>query len=460
MIPDLSGYGLRCCDKWLGLAKSLSAFGIALQQIRANAAAGPNWTELKSIWLAVSWDVVSRINFSKPGSPIPQGGAAVSPVSPGRIKQLDGVRGVAAMIVVVFHFLCLLQPGVVPDMTPTPVFLADTPVAILWNGPFAVSIFFVLSGFVIAGAAERRNERVITNMVTRYIRLAVPVLASVILAWILLSIFPTATVDLGKVLNEPSRWLTYTYQGEIPPLYIAVMEGLVTNFLSGESLFNNVLWTMRIELIGSFLIFGIYWLSAGKARMLILAFTGIVIFVLIEPAYLAFVLGALIHEANIRGLLIKSGNFLPYLIFAGGIILGSPGLGTAERWGLPDVPWRLTIGNPHGLIAVFAAALLIIAIISSSRLGRYFSTHLCQWLGRISFSLYLVHVPLLYTLVAATYVNIESNLYVMATAYFCITLSLAHVFTIFVDEPALRLLPHVRRRIQRCDEIFHLKRVT
>ena len=378
----------------------------------------------------------------------------------GRIKPLDGLRGVAAMIVVVFHILCLLYPFAVPSMTPGPIYLADTPIGILWNGPFAVSIFFVLSGFVIAAAAERRREMLVTNIITRYFRLAVPVCASVMLAWALLSLFPIAAMELGKVVSEPSRWLNYTYQGEIPSLSVAVMDGLVTNFLRGKSDFNNVLWTMRIELIGSIGIFFIYWVCKGKTRITFLALSSIALSYFLYSPYVAFTLGALLYEAYVRGILKNIGKTLPYFALIVGIVLGAAGQGATERLDLPVINWRLLVGDSKGLVPVFSATLIIFAVISLPGIGRIFSTPLPQWLGRISFALYLVHVPLLYTLVAATYVRMELSLLVLIPAYFGVTLALAHIFTIGVDEPALRLLKRIRLKLQRCDVFFKITRAT
>ena len=358
------------------------------------------------------------------------------------------------MVVAVFHFFCLLMPSFVPDYSQTPVRLADTPLGILWNGPFAVSVFFVLSGFVIAGAAERRHDLLISNIITRYLRLAVPVSASVLLAWMLLSILPTAAADLHDAVKNPSAWIGKTHQGNIPSFGAAIFDGVIANFARGGSMFNNVLWTMKIELIGSIGIFGIYWFSAGRARVILLAFVVFFVPVLTSPNYMAFVLGALIFEAHTRNRIRMLPSWMTWIAFAAGVALGAAGPGTAERWGLPDLPWKLAIGYSGGIIPVLAAALILFAVIALPGLARFFSAPLLRWMGRISFGLYLVHAPLLYTLVAVAYVRLDWPVAMLASAYLLVALTLAHLLTILIDEPTLRFLKPVRARLISFDRIL------
>ena len=88
-----------------------------------------------------------------------------------RLAALDGLRGIAALVVVCFHFAAAFLPSLIPDQTDHPCWVADTPIGILFNGPFSVSIFFVLSGFVIAQAAARRRDPIYINIPLRYLRL-------------------------------------------------------------------------------------------------------------------------------------------------------------------------------------------------------------------------------------------------------------------------------------------------
>lgn len=327
-------------------------------------------------------------------------------------------------------------------MTPEPIWVSDTPLGLVWNGRFAVSIFFVLSGFVIAGAAERQPGWIGTKLVLRYLRLALPVFVSVLLAWCLLSIFPTAASDLSASMADPSRWLDYTHQGDIPTLWRAAADGFVGNFLRGGSMFNNVLWTMQIELFGSFGLFIFYWLAPRRHRIALLAVGGVAILILVHDAYLAFVFGALLYEAHMRAALRNLPIVLAVVALIAGVVLGAPGPGWSERWGLDFIPEKWMVGYPDGVIPVLAATFLLCAILKLPMCQRALSASIPRWLGRISFSLYLVHVPLLYTLVAFAYVRFDIHPGTLAALYGIITLTLAHYFTIAVDLRVLTLLKY------------------
>ena|SRR6516164_4306157 len=129
----------------------------------------------------------------------------------GRLRQLDGLRGLAALVVVIFHFLSAFAPNFIPDQIDTPYVLADTPFGIFFNGPFSVSIFFVLSGFVVSNAAAKRRSPIYLNLALRYVRLAVPVLFSVIFAWMLLELMPTATLSLDAASRCSSCFFSRLY---------------------------------------------------------------------------------------------------------------------------------------------------------------------------------------------------------------------------------------------------------
>lgn len=352
------------------------------------------------------------------------------------------------MVVVVFHFMAMLYPNLVPGFTDHPAVIADTPLGILWNGPFAVFVFFSLSGFVIAGSAARRRDQFFSNSLARYFRLAIPMLFSILIAYGWLLIFPNATSIYMSTLESPSRWLLYTQQAPLPPILEVFYEGAVGSFISGSSELNNVLWTMQIELLGSLSLFFIYWLSGSSNICLLALFLVFSYFGLefLGVAYLCFVFGALLYEAERHRALDRTPTWLPATTLFIGVMIGAPGPGFVDRVGLEALPAWLHLGNDRGLVPVIASILILFSVMKFSLLARAFSGRASQWLGRLSFSLYLVHVPILYTIVAWERITFDLPLFTIFCLYFIISIFLSIFFYYAIDRPTLRLITFVRKR--------------
>jgi peptidoglycan/LPS O-acetylase OafA/YrhL len=95
--------------------------------------------------------------------------------SGGKLAELDGLRGVAAVIVVAWHFIFAFLPeriGILPPFDPN-AGLVGNPAFALVDGPGAVMLFFVLSGYVLPLAYFRsgRMEVVLRAVAKRWFRL-------------------------------------------------------------------------------------------------------------------------------------------------------------------------------------------------------------------------------------------------------------------------------------------------
>lgn len=366
---------------------------------------------------------------------------------PERFESLDGLRGVAALAVVFFHFFSAYVPSLLPEQTGHPWWGTDTPLAILYNGGFAVSVFFVLSGFVIANSAAARRLPVWFNLCARYVRLALPVLAGTLFGWALLALSPHTVAALKAV--EDHEWLKWVYDGGEPNIYWAVKDALIGVFIHGSSKFNNVLWTMKIELLGSLAIYLLYGIVGAQYRVpsLVIAALASVI-ALRKPEFAAFAIGALIREAYVVGRL--SGRWAwPALIF--GVIFGAMMEGYGERLGFTvALPHMLALGEPHQIWHVAAAAALVCAVLVSSKMKRMLSTQSTRFLGDISFGLYLVHVPLLYTLFVPLYLVARGDAIAMAillVVFVATSLVAGWLFTRLVDRPTIALIRRARSAI-------------
>jgi peptidoglycan/LPS O-acetylase OafA/YrhL len=361
-----------------------------------------------------------------------------------RVNHLDGLRGIAALTVVVFHYLSAFVPALTPDQTANPYWLSDTPLAVLFNGPFAVVVFFVLSGFVVSKAAHR-NDPLPLTVALRYLRLTIPMLASGILAWLLLTTFPVEASKLGALTGTP--WLTKTFNGHIPSLFAAIKDATLDVYLHGQSRFNNVMWTMRWELIGSVAIYGIYAFFHRTAYIIatFIAVFGLLLWKGPPYYYEAFVFGVLMQEAWTHSRLQRVAPTLALII---GLILGSESAGFAHRYGLDFLPLTLRPGEEAGMIYPIAAALVVYGCLMSVPVAKFLQQAQCLFLGRISFGLYLIHVPIAYTLMMAVAVLLwpmsAITLAVGLLIFVALSISLGWLMTVLVDGPALRLLASIR----------------
>lgn len=357
----------------------------------------------------------------------------------GRFDALDGLRGAACLVVVVFHLLSAFVPSAVPPGSPSIFWWADSPLAFLYNGYFSVSVFFVLSGFVLAHTSRRYRDQFAVDLFVRYLRLALPATASVVLAWGLLTAYPMAAQELGR--HAPSPLLKWTYQGQIPSLWNALMNGLVGEFYPGGSLFNGVLWTMRLELIGSF---GVYFFFqwTPKQRHFLLGSLALAALILLRAssAYVGFALGALLYVQYSGGKTIRAPVALG--LFVVGLVAGSQAGFETPRW-LAFLPNALKPGNRFGLVHPLAAAMVVAGVLFTPGIRRFFSMQAFRFLGYISFPLYLIHMPFILTVCAAYAVAFNAitgvRLLMLCMAALALLIQVAYLFERVIDQPVLGL---------------------
>lgn len=315
----------------------------------------------------------------------------------GRITSLDGLRGVAALVVLIHHSLLVIPAmsavyfnGTVP---PSLLWLAYSPLHILWAGGEAVYVFFILSGFVLTLPILRRGSaRWRSYYPSRLIRLYLPVVASVVLAAIL-AVLVTRTPMDGR-----SKWMELHSE----PLTLANIIRDAT--LINPGWLNSPLWSLKWEVIFSLLL-PAYLIVAAKTRRwwwvvalgsIALSTAGAVIgngFITYLPM---FMIGCSIAAGW------DSAQLVPQRIWS--VLLGCGLLGiTAHWWVSPFIGRGEHLTLP---VVLVSAATIVIASARWNGADTNLQRRPIQWLGRTSFSLYLVHEPIVVTialLIPATY---------------------------------------------------------
>lgn len=378
-----------------------------------------------------------------------------TPVST-RFASLDGLRGVAAFVVLLHH-IALLSPAFAftyqaPDLLPmdNPVWwLSHTPLKLLTAGPEAVIVFFLLSGFVLTLEPLRKPDYDwIAYYPRRLVRLYVPIIASVVLAVVLILLVP----------RDPSRasspWVGMLADPSLRPWSI-IGEATV---LFHPPLFpiNGPLWSLVWEVWFSLLlplavaivilVPRAWWVIA----VISIALSGMGLQYEWEPMqYMPMFLVGAAMAAGIEDLRRaarwiddRRGGWAIWsvltivgliLLVLGWIVRGTGAITTVQA---ESLTWEKIVG---GAILLFCCAFAPFH-------GRALTLTPVAWLGRVSFSLYLVHMPILLTLAFAFGATAW-----MWAALLALPLSLlgAWGFSKAVEMPAHRLSRRVGALVRR-----------
>lgn len=306
------------------------------------------------------------------------------------------------------HLVLAVFPGVVSFAPGEVHFPAEltwgvSPLSWLWKGSFAVCIFFVLSGYVLAGFCRKTRLSVPAQIVRRYLRLSVPMLVTSAFAWAIFAAGLMRNVEAAQLVSH-SEWLAMWYRGFEPSFIGMAREALFDAFRNGRSDYNCNLWTMRIELIGSVGIFlGFALLRNRVLRILVTCGIAAATY---DSYYSLFAVGVLFEELEseigaflesvIASDLIRQG--LVSLVAVAGLYLGAYSHTPAGM--VPTWHFFFPRSLPTTAYHMAGAVLLVGALLYCRWLQRALSGGAGRFLGRLSFVLYLIHIPVICSVTA------------------------------------------------------------
>jgi peptidoglycan/LPS O-acetylase OafA/YrhL len=325
-------------------------------------------------------------------------------VTTSRDTALDGLRGIAALVVLTSHLLVASVPTLA-NATRSPGSehasgvdwaLIYTPLHAFWGGTEAVIVFFVLSGFVLAlPVARGRPFRAISYYPHRLLRLYVPVWGALCLA---------VVAHLLIRGSEPGGtwWLTRHLED-------FTTHGVSQSFLllgdAGTYSLLAVLWSLHWEVLFSLLL--PLFLIVGRAtRGVPLASAAAVvalIFVSDQNEWLrympAFLLGTAMafQQHRIEPLRARFGRGRGPVVE--GALLVTSAVGLSADWWIRIGGHALTghdakLGTRLGVVLVTLGAGAAVALaILGPRTRAALEALPIAWAGSRSYSLYLVHEP-------------------------------------------------------------------
>jgi len=323
-----------------------------------------------------------------------------------RLVEVDALRGVAALAVVLFHLTTRfgeLYPG-----NPSPLLSVST-------GHYGVNLFFIISGFVIFMTLER-TRRPMDFVVSRFSRLFPSY-------WF--AIFFTFTIT--HLLGLPDKLVGFG---------TAVANMAMLHGIFKVHHVDGVYWTLEVELLfycGMFLLYRLQRLGSIHLALLALMVLRVVYYVL--EHYFAI--------------------SLPWILFHLMILQYIPWFALGISVYLLANPHKTAVWQPAVRTALLAIATLFLCeSVVMATLGVVFATAVflaasgrfgllrlrpIVWLGTISYPLYLVHENIGWAIILRLVaVNVPMNLAVLLALG--IVLLMAAAITRWVEQPAMHWL--------------------
>jgi peptidoglycan/LPS O-acetylase OafA/YrhL len=377
--------------------------------------------------------------------------------------HFHGLRGVAAVIVVFSHYVgAFYQAAHSGDARVAhlgwEVLFAETPLAISISGCFAVSIFFVLSGYVLTlpymKTKGRDDVRLWSSLFKRPIRLLGIILFTMVLSYVL--------NRQGLYFNKYAAFLTgsgwFAVQPDPPASILQLLCDLVLSPFASSKGYSGPLWTMPFELyggIGSFLFALVFAPFRFRWVGYVLAF-----YLTRDQFYCGFVFGIFFADVynNFSSWLStwnKAWCLVPAIpasiYFSGYPIYANKSL-TPHSWYalLPDFPY---LGGSYCMVG---AVLVFALVLVNPALHAFFGQPLFVYLGRIAFALYAVHFLVLRSFSAWLFValshsmNYHLDALLTFLAGLLVIFPLAHGMSVLIDEPSIRFADFFAKRFALC----------
>ncbi|OJD25013.1 hypothetical protein ACJ73_03617 [Blastomyces percursus] len=416
-----------------------------------------------------------------------------------RTAYLDGIRGFAAFLVYFGHHQLWAHESVSGEQIFENAFgynrqyyFATLPGIRMFfcGGHFAVSVFFVLSGYVLSakplsliadGDYVKLGDNMASALFRRWLRLFLPVIGTTFLYMTSWHLFGFHGTPDPRASFREELWNWYCEMKNFSFIFNTGTEPWFP--------YNFHAWSIPVEFKGSMLIYAsLQAFSRCTRNARLWCEVGLIFyFMYIADGWFCalFMAGMLLCDLD---LLARNNNLprfiarlephkgtLAYIALVISIYLGGVPSQNSDLHVLKSSPgwYLLSLLKPQAVFdykwfyLFWGAVLIVAAIPRIPGLKAFFETRFTQYLGRISFSLYLLHGPVLWTLgdriYAATgwlreshavkfpgWINrfplpkvgplgLELGFLLPQLILLPITLWLAEIATKLIDEPSVRL---------------------
>lgn len=422
---------------------------------------------------------------------------------PPRLAYLDGLRGLAALLVYILHYegfgrpfkqMAFLESAYGLDGN---YYFAALPfIRVLFSGGhLAVAVFFVISGYVLASGPLRSIHAKDTKkfvdslgsaLFRRWLRLYLPVAITTFIwmaSWHVFGI---------KSLHVAER----TFADELYKWWVEFKNFSFIYTGNHFNAYNFHVWSIALEFRGSIVVYSMLLAirrCTASRRLLCEAALVWYFMYVVDGWYCSlFVAGALTCDLDMLaannalpwafGRTSRTPRWLPVLLLVIAFYFGGiPSLSPDVTWLRRQPGWYLlSFCKPQAILDVrfyfrsIAAVMVVVAVRRIQWIRRLLEAGFCQYLGKISYGFYLVHGPILWSLgdrlyaasgriadhhtsTSPTWINymalpswgplgLEVNFLAPHLILFPFTLWMAEVVTRLIDDPSVKFAHFIMRK--------------
>lgn len=395
-----------------------------------------NWDEIKPSWQPATQRRPSAktfVNLVRPSfltKKTTSANGKQAMMKTRRTAYLDGVRGFAAFMVYLGHHQLWGHDSTIAEPILENAFgynrqfyFACLPFirTFFSGGHYAVSVFFVLSGYVLSakplvlindGDYVKLGDNMSSALFRRWLRLFIPVIGT---TFVYITIWHVFGIH---AMPDPQG----NYRDEVWNWYAEFKNFSFIFRMGGEPWFsyNFHSWSIPVEFKGSIVVYTTLMAFSRCTRnaRLWCEFGLIVYFMWIADGWFCalFMAGVLISDLELLALDNNLPRFLykiepykttvSYILLCCSIYLGGVPAQNRDVTNLRNSPgwYYLSFLKPQAVFdykwfyLFWAAIFLVVSIPRLPWLKAFFETRFNQYLGRISFGFYLIHGPVLWTL--------------------------------------------------------------
>ncbi len=334
---------------------------------------------------------------------------------PRRYHELDSMRGLASLTVFFSHF-------VMGNMVTGPIceILRMSPAHIIWDGSSAVLFFFVLSGFVLALPYINNQGRYL-DLLSFYLKRIFRIYPAFIIGILISVALKEYMYDPHNSIQHYSGWLNSFWKWNLNDNLTQLKYTLMLLASFNSDLFDPVIWSLAIEMNISFIIPFLTLIIKKNELLFNILFITILTYVGVEFWMTIFYAGILL--ARYHTLLGSYINKASKPVITGLFII-TPALYT----------FRFTFHSNDSshypeYISCLASCIFIMLALYNNGFSAFLKNKICVFLGKVSYSFYLIHLPILitvasvfpykndYSLVPVFFISLSSSLFLAYIMY-------------------------------------------